>query len=108
MMRPLRMKLIAYAKSLGHQRTRLHNRSRRADLYSEARSEGHLRVATQLSRSGRRKTARSHRAVQHAAPTACRIVQKRNHRASGQATLRASLRLAPDGAALAQPPAEWG
>jgi hypothetical protein len=67
---PFRMNLIACAESLGHLRMRLHKRP-------EPRA---LRLAlTQLSRSGRRKTIRSRRDVQHAGPIACRIAQRRDH-----------------------------
>jgi hypothetical protein len=67
---PFRMNLIASAESLGHQRMRLHKRPEPRAL---------CLALTQLSRSGRRKTTRGRRDVQHAGPIACRIVQRRNH-----------------------------
>src|SRR5262245_61942697 len=73
MMRPFRMKLIASAKSLGHQKIKLH---------SHPRARSSKNPLTQPSRSDRRKTARSRRDVHRAGPIAFRIAQRRNHGAS--------------------------
>ena len=69
-----RMKSIASAKELGHQKTKLHRHPR-------ARSSKNS--LTQSSRSDdRRKTARNRPDVHRAGPIAFRIAQRRNHGAS--------------------------
>src|SRR5262245_16896819 len=70
---PFRMKLIASAKSLGHQKTKLH---------SPPQARSSKNPLTQPSRSDQRKTARNRREVHPAGPIAFRIAQRRNHGAS--------------------------